>query len=164
METRPKIEIVPTSFDIGLERLGAVMIIVLWALALFFIISMPSVVPIHFDATGRPDGFGSKFALLILPALGTLVFFGIGKLNKYPHVFNYATKITEANAHRQYSIAVRMLRMLKVTLVFLFLAILLYTYLNVKGRVEGLGIWFLPITLALVLLPIGISIWKSLKK
>jgi hypothetical protein len=102
--------------------------------------------------------------LLILPALGTIIFIGLTQLNKYPHIFNYLTKITESNARKQYTIATRMLRFMKAAILLIFSMIILYTYLTTIGAASGLGIWFLPLTLGLVLIPVIVSLGQSLKK
>ncbi len=39
--------------------------------------ALPASIPCHFDLLGRPDSWGSKHVLWILPALATLIFAGL---------------------------------------------------------------------------------------
>lgn len=96
--------------------------------------------------------------------LATIIYFGLTQLNKYPHIFNYITKITEDNAQKQYTIATRMFRFLKLAILVIFSLIILFTYLTTIGVTNGFGFWFLPFTFGLLLIPTIISISQSFKK
>jgi uncharacterized membrane protein len=135
----------------------------MWALTLYTIFKLPTTIPIHFNSSGQADNYGNKLTLLILPILATVIYFGLTQLNKYPHIFNYMTKITEDNAQKQYTIATRMLRFLKLSILVIFSLIILFTYLTTIGVTNGLGSWFLPLTFGLLLIPTIISISQSFK-
>lgn len=125
---------------------------------------MPSVIPIHFDASGKPDGYGSKSTYLILPVIGTVIFFSLQQLAKYPHILNYMTKITVENALKQYSIAVKMLRLINLSVIVILSMIVAFSYLTIAGFSKGLGWWFLPVILMLVLAPTFYGLQQSFKK
>ena len=74
--------------------------------------------------------------------------------NKYPHVFNYQSEITDENALHQYTNATRLIRFLKLTIVIIFGLIVFRTIQNVSGNADGLGTWFLPLTLGMIFIPI----------
>jgi uncharacterized membrane protein len=126
--------------------------------------NLPDTIPTHYNLAGQADGFGSKQSLLILPSLMTLLFIGLTILNKYPHIFNYEVKITADNARNKYTIASRMMRMLKLSLVIIFGLLLVLSIKNASGQGQGLGSWFLPVSLALVFLPICYYFIASSKK
>ena len=163
METRPKINVSLSPLDKILESTGKLLIIIIWGLTLFVFFKLPAVIPTHFNALGQPDDYGNKLTILILPIIATLVYFGLTKLNQYPHTFNYINSITEENAEKQYAIATRMLRVLKIALLIIFSHIILFTYFTTNGITNGLGIWFLPLTLSIVLIPIIFYIFKLYK-
>lgn len=163
METRPKINVSLSPLDKILESTGKLLIIIIWGLTLFIFFQLPTIIPTHFNASGKPDGFGNKLTILILPIIATLVYFGLTKLNQHPHTFNYTNSITEDNAEKQYTIATRMLRILKTAILIIFSHIILFTYFTTKGITNGLGIWFLPLTLSIVLIPIIFYIFKLYK-
>ena len=163
MQQRPRIKLPLTPLDKTLERISILCLFLLWGLAIYSVIKLPSIIPIHFNASGKADSYGSKMTLFFLPVLGSLLWLGITQLNKYPHIFNYMTTITEENVHRQYSIATRMLRYLKLAIIIIFCVIIVFIYLSATGQSNGPGLWFLPFTLALILIPTVISISQSLK-
>lgn len=164
METRPKMKILLSSVDKILEITGRCIIILLWMLALFAFLKMPNTIPTHLNASGQADKYGNKGTIFILPIIATIIFIGITILSHYPHIFNYLNKITEANAADQYSIAVRMLRFLKVLVAILFTIIVLITFFTSIHITNGLGSWFLPLTILVFFIPTTYSIIISMNR
>ena len=164
MATRPKIKLTLSAIDNALERAATIFLFIMWALTFYTFFKLPVTVPTHFNASGQVDGYGSKITLLIVPGLATVIYFGLTQLNKYPHLFNYIRKITKDNAQKQYTIATRMLRFLKLAILIIFSLIILFTFLTTTGVTKGLGNWFLPLTLTLLFVPTIIAIFQSLHK
>jgi uncharacterized membrane protein len=164
MQTRPKIKLTLSPLDNKLELLSKIFLVVLWGLTLYTLLKLPKIIPTHFNASGQANDYGNKLTLLILPILATIIFFGLTKLIRYPHLFNYMTKITEDNAQKQYTIATRILRFLKLAIPVVFSLIILFTYLTTIGLTNGLGFWFLPLTFGVLLIPTIISIRQSFKQ
>jgi uncharacterized membrane protein len=123
--------------------------------------SLPDSIPTHFNAAGEADGFGRKASIVGLPVIATLLYIGLTLLNRVPHIFNFPTPVTEDNALKQYTNATRMIRYLKLILVFVFAGISYQTIQQANGTGEGLGIWFLPLTLVLVSMPLVYFVVKS---
>jgi len=164
METRPKIKLTLSPLDNKLELTGKIFLVFMWGLTVYALLKLPTTIPIHFNASGQADGYGNKITLLIMPVLATMLYFGLTQLNKYPHIFNYMTRIAEDNAEKQYTIATRMLRFLKLAILVIFSFIILFTYLTTIGMTSGLGFWFLPLMSGLLLIPTITGIIQSLKK
>ncbi len=155
METeRPKIKLIPTTADMLVELLGWIVLLTIWGWTFTYYSSLPDTIPTHFNAAGEVDGFGSKASIIGLPVIASLLFIGLTVLNRYPHIFNYPTAITQDNALRQYTLATRMLRYLKLVLALVFGGIELMTIQHATGKAAGLGAWFLTLTLILVFLPL----------
>jgi uncharacterized membrane protein len=163
-EERPKLTLIPTTADKLVEVLGWLILLFLWVLTFSHFSSLPDTIPTHFNTAGEVDGFGSKASIIGLPVIASLLFIGLTVLNRYPHSFNYPTAITQDNALRQYTLATRILRYLKLVLVLVFGGIEFMTIQNATGKGAGLGVWFLPLTLVLVFLPLIYFVVKSLKK
>ena len=161
---RPKITPIPTSTDKLVEALGWLILLALWGWTITHYSSLPETIPTHFNAAGEADGFGSKVSIFALPVIATLLFIGLTVLNRYPQSFNYPTTITQDNAFRQYTLATRMLRYLKLVLVIVFGGIEFMTIQNATGKAAGLGAWFLPLTLVLVFFPLIYFLIKSVQK
>ncbi len=65
-------------------------ILISFLVVIYGTITLPSTIPIHFDMSGNPDDYGSKFVLLLLPVAALLTYVGI------PLIFRidpYADKI-----------------------------------------------------------------------
>ena len=160
MQTRTKIILQPTQLDKAVETTGLRLLILLWLITMIAFFTLPETIPTHYNALGQVDNYGSKTTLFILPAIASIIFIGITKLNKYPHIFNYTVTITQENTESQYTVATRMLRILKLVCVLVFFLIVLFTWLTTLGNVTGLGRWFLPFALSLVIIPVGYFLIK----
>lgn len=152
MNKRPRIKLQLKQTDKILEVVGWVSVFGIWAIPLINYFDLPEIIPIHFNAAGKADGFGNKIHIFILPIISTLLFIGLTILNKHPHIFNYPSQIIKENAVDQYTNATRMIRVLKLVIVVLFGLIVLKTIQNVNGYADGLGTWFLPFTIGVFLI------------
>ena len=161
---RPKIKLIPTTADKLVDILGWLILLALWGWTITHYSSLPETIPTHFNAAGKADGFGSKVSIIALPVIASVLFIGLTVLNRYPHSFNYPSAITEDNALRLYTLATRMLRYLKLVLVLVFGGIEFMTIQNATGKTAGLGVWFLPLTLVLICLPLIYFLIKSVQK
>lgn len=163
-DERPKIFLIRTMADKLVEVLGWLILLTLWGWTIAHYSSLPDTIPTHFNAAGEADGFGGKASIITLPIIATLLFIGLTVLNRYPHIFNYPTAITQDNALRLYTLATRMLRYLKLILVVVFGGIEFMTIQHATGEATGLGVWFLPLTLMLIFLPLIYFVIKSIKE
>lgn len=163
MGNRLKIKLEITTFDKTLEILGWTSILVNWVLIITNYANLPDTIPTHYNGAGQADGFGGKVSILTLPIVATQIFIGLTILNQYPHIFNYPTNITPNNALRQYTNATRMIRYLKLIIVVIFGLITFKTIQNANGSTSGFGIWFLPLVLGLIFIPLTYYVIKSFK-
>lgn len=129
MSDRPKLKIELTMFDKIMEILGWIFIIAIWSMTIISYNQLPDVIPTHFNLKGEVDGYGEKWMILLLGSITTILFLVMSYLNKFPHRYNYLTVITKDNALRQYTIATRVIRFLKILMVAIFL---LTTYQTIK--------------------------------
>ena len=161
--TRPKIKIPKDQIDKLVEILG---IAVLFFTIVFPVISynqLPDSIPRHFDINGQPDAYGSKWLIFILPLIGIVLYTGLTILNRYPHIFNYPTKVTEENAERLYKNATKLVRILNTLTISIFAYITYVTIQTGLGKQSGLGNYFFIAFLILFSVPIGFFIIKSMK-
>jgi len=164
MNKRPQIKLQLNQTDKILEIVGWVSVVGIWALTLTNYSILPEIIPIHFNGAGKADGFGNKTHIFVLPIISTLLFIGLTTLNKHPHMFNYPSQITKENAVHQYTNATRMMRVLKLVIVVLFGLIVFRKIQIVNGHADGLGTWFLPLTMGMIFIPMLYFLIKSLKK
>jgi uncharacterized membrane protein len=160
-EERPKLNIQLSPTDQVLELLGWGVLLALWIWTGMSYSSLPDTIPTHFNAAGEADGFGRKASIVSLPVVASLLYIGLTLLNRVPHSFNFPTPVTQDNALPQYTNATRMIRYLKLILVLVFAGISYQTIQQANGTGEGLGLWFLPLTLVLIFMPLLYFVIKS---
>jgi uncharacterized membrane protein len=163
MNNRPKIALELTTLDKIFEISGWISVFAIWAFAINNYITLPDIIPIHYDGAGHASGFGGKGHILTLPLIATALFVVLTILNKFPQIFNYPVTITPDNAIRQYTYATRLIRYLKFIIVVIFGLIIFYTSRTVNGQTIGSGVWFLPLILALIFIPLIYFVLKSYK-
>jgi uncharacterized membrane protein len=122
-KTRPKIPIPIYAIDIILEALAVLVLLGFWFYFYNNFPALPETVPIHFNASGEPDGFGSKWWMFWLPSIATVLYVFLTLLQRIPHRFNYPVYVTPKNAPRQYQLVLRFVRVLKILVVALFAGI-----------------------------------------
>lgn len=127
---------------------------------LFYYPGLPERLPIHFNAAGEPDGFGSKVTLLVLMGLAVAMSAGMWALARIPHKFNYPARVTAENAEAMYYKGRILLRLLNAGIVWIFTFLNWRTMEIAKGQADGLGTWFLIVVL---IVSIGLPIYMTVQ-
>lgn len=151
MSVRPKINIPLTLSDKVIEALAIILLLAYWMMVVYFYSSLPETIPIHYNGKGEADSFGGKLSIFAMPMVATVIYFGLTVLSRFPHLFNYATEITAENAVSQYTNAIRLFRYLKLVIIFVFGLGSYQTIQDALGKTDGLGSWYLPVTIGLIL-------------
>lgn len=159
-EERPVLKIKLTLADKISELGGWIILSLLWVFLILNFNSIPDTIPVHYNITGKADSFGGKMTIFFMPILSTILFVGMTILNKYPHIFNYPSKITIENAERQYTIATKLIRYLKLIIVITFSFI---AFQIANEQQNGSGIWFIPVFIGLIYIPLIYAIIKLFK-
>jgi len=160
MDKRPRVLINLTKADYLFEFIGVIGIICLFALPIYYFNDLPSRLPKHFNALGQADLYGNKNIIWFLPALGLILYVGMTILNKYPHFFNYPTKLTNENAERLYKKGTKTIRFLKVIVILSFAFLNLIIIKIGLNETAEIGKLFLPIFLISIFVSIGIIFQK----
>jgi hypothetical protein len=107
---------------------------------------LPETIPIHFGFSGEADSWGRRWMIFLLPVIATFIL-AIEYL-----AFNYG--VIRANRPVPESAKVPMhLLMLELSAIFTYI-----TWRTTEvafGRARGLGVWFLPVMLFVVLSTCG---------
>jgi hypothetical protein len=141
-----------------------IILVLVWGLSVLVVATSPTVVPIHFGADGVANNFGSRYTLLILPALYTIIYFLFGMLGNNPQALNYPVKITPANQQQQYKLATQLLQMVLVSVGLVFVTIISSIYFINNATIVKLPSWLMIFILSIVFLPIGYYLFKAIKK
>jgi uncharacterized membrane protein len=154
-------EIAPS--DWLLEALALLGLMTLIGFAIYHYPRLPETIPSHFNASGIPDDYSSKTSFLMLSVIGLFIYILMSLIALIPHQFNFSVKITPANALKQYTFAIRLVRYLKAAIIWLFFYISYATVRVVAKTDSGLGLWFLPVVLAGIFLPVIIYLIVAFK-
>lgn len=154
MKERPKIKVKRTLADQAVEIGSLFLIFALWIFVYSHYDNLPKTIPTHFNGAGIADGFGDRWMIFTLPGIATTLYIALTILNRFPDLYNYSTEITLENALDQYTNTTRLMRYLKLIIVVIFGLIAFQTIRHANGQTEGLGIWFLPLTMGLIFIPI----------
>ncbi len=158
---RPVIELPWTTSEKILEFIGILALCTSFFLLARYWSVLPEKIPTHFNFAGKPDGWGGKESLFILPVLGTFMYIIMKLLSKYPQIYNYPVEITEANAAFQYLLGRKVINWLRTLVVILF-GYLEWNSINVAlGNSAGLGSWFIFAVLTLTFIPPILYIMKA---
>lgn len=161
--SRPRVDLDRTGFETALEALGLVGLVVLLAVTAASWPDLPARIPTHFGAGGEPDGWGSRWTVLLMPAIGLVMYAGLAVLSRYPHIYNYPVRITPANAESQYRLARGLLLWMRVEMGWLFAGLQWGTVRVALGRAEGLGTWVAVFWLVVILGTVGVYVVRSLR-
>lgn len=146
-DTRPDLVPPRSTLEMGLEALSLAALILTAVVAVTYWPRLPESIPMHFDLSGKPDGWGSRSTLVVLAVLPFVIWTLLTVLARFPHRFNYPWTITPENAARQYALSRTLLTALKIWTLVLLAHLLWRNCLVAIGEARGLGVAFLPLSL-----------------
>ncbi len=111
---------------------------------------LPARIPIHFNAKGEIDGWGSRGTLLVMPIIGLVVDGTLALAGRFPKSWNTGVRVTLYNRVRVYRLVRDLLAELRLGMAILFAGFAVYASLlpqKFNGNVIGvlIALLFLPI-------------------
>jgi len=165
LNVRPVIKLKMTEGVVAVEILSLLVLIILWFSTFLSYPTLPNSIPIHFTAFGEPDKYAEKSKIFFLPSLATVLYIGITALSFFPHSLNYPMDINYDNAEIQYTAATKMLRRIKLIILFFFVGLLtLLINESETSAIKYYGAWFLPLSVLVIFIPFFMYIMRSLKE
>ncbi|MEM0543301.1 DUF1648 domain-containing protein [Flavobacterium sp. j3] len=160
---QPKIKIPLTITDKILEIIGVLLLLFFWVYTIYHYKELPEIIPTHFGAEGKPDGYGNKWTIFSLPAVSAIMYVGITIAIQFPHRFNYLVTITQENAEKQYLLVTRLFRIMKLTVLATFFLLDFQTIQIALGQPDIFGRWFLLLVFAMIFVPLFYFLIQSSK-
>lgn len=161
--SRPKIRPPYSQPERLMQSLAFVLLLALIILTVISMIKLPERIPSHFGFDGRPDAWGGKASLLLMPVIAVIIYAGTTALERFPWIYNYAVEITEKNAACQYKLGRLTLEWIKLVTIAIFLYLQWLTCQVASGISGGLDSWFMPVSLVCLFGGLGFSIYKMVK-
>ena len=117
-----------TTEAIIFEMAFAIVTVIVWGIIIWMIHRAPDIVPTHFDASGKPNAYGSPAGIAIPCIIMTIAGVILMVLAYFPRFINMPVKISNI---RQVELAIRSTRIAAITILLLALAIA-YTMLGMS--------------------------------
>lgn len=125
---------------------------------------LPARVPMHFDLTGEPDGWGGRGSVLLLPGTAIFLYLLLSGVQLLPaRWYNYPVPLTDENRNRQHRLAKGLIVALKAAVCGLFAHLTLAVLESALGRADGLGPWLVFGWLAVIFGLIGVYLSRALR-
>ena len=102
------------------EIVFAIMAIVVWGLIILMLNQAPDIIPTHFDASGKPNAYGSPTGIIIPCIIVTIAAICMMVIAYFPRHINMPFAITNI---RQVELTIRMTRIMGLIFLALTLAI-----------------------------------------
>ena len=134
-----------TKFQIVLEIIGLLLIVGMIVFVYTHWDQIPQQVPMHYNAMGEIDSWGSKYEILFLPAISILLYAFITAVSFFPQIWNVPVKITDENKETVYLSTKDLLIIMKVEILMSFFYINYHTV-----TAQPLPITFLPVFLIVI--------------
>lgn len=119
--------------------------------------NLSDTIPIHFNAQGDADNWGSKNTVFIMPGIAIILFVGLYILSKFPHFYNYTVEVTEENAPRIYTEANLFMTIINLEIVLIF------TLASIDIMGNFLGVWFVGVVFGVPLVTLGVFVFRLTK-
>ncbi|WP_164880419.1 DUF1648 domain-containing protein [Clostridium manihotivorum] len=161
---RPILKIPHSNLERVLEILAIASIIIQIAMLTAYWSRIPQRIVTHIGIDGRPDRWGGRGELLVLPIISVVLYVLFTTLSKFPHIFNYIVDINEENAKYQYSNARTLMTAIKSEMLMFFTVFQYNSLMDALNRKSYFGQSALPIFIITIFATLIYFIRKSLKK
>lgn len=118
----------------------------LWGFTIVHFTDLPETLPIHFNAFGKPDNFGPRNNAFGLPLLASALY----------GILSFAYRRKEVKKEEK-----KMLLWIQGGIMLTFGYIQFQSFSVALHRSDGLGVWFLPISGGIIILPILLNLMKK---
>jgi uncharacterized membrane protein len=116
---------------------------------------LPDRIPTHFDAAGKPNGWGSPSMLIVMPVIALAIYLLMSVVARFPSAFNYPVRVTPENLTRLQAVTLDMLAWLKTELACMF-AVLQWAIIRSARSGEGhLLSAILPVSILIIFGTVG---------
>lgn len=158
---RPKLDIPKTTSEWIWDMIGYTLFIASILLLVIVWRHLPSEVPAHYNAAGEVDRWGSKWELIMLPAINLCLLLFLTFFEKHPEMHNYPKRFNENNALAFYTMSRQLLNQVKNICIIVFTILTVETISIALDWGITIGRYLLPIVLILIFTPIIIVFFKQ---
>ena len=147
-----EIDIKPNAIDRKIILTGYLIVGINFLIVFIFYWKIPDIIPTHFDASGKANGFSEKLDLFGLPIFSLILYYGMSMVATKikPYYYNYPIRVTEKSAPEIYSLSIRMMVILNLSIAMVFTFLTSEIILGVFDGSNNIGVAFLPISMCAI--------------
>lgn len=119
-QEKDKDRIPDTRFHKVIKLVTLVILIVMIIYPVIMWSTLPAKLPMHYNASGEIDRYGSRAELFIMPVIGILMYGLLTLVTSFPSTWNIPVTITRENRFRVYQCTKSMLILMKLEVIALF--------------------------------------------
>ena len=134
-----------TKFQIALETVGLLLLVGMIVFVYTQWNQVPQQVPMHYNAMGEIDSWGSKYGILFLPAISILLYAFITVVSFFPQIWNVPVQVTDENKETVYLSTKDLLIFIKVEILASFFYVNYHTI-----TAQPLPIAYLPVFMIVI--------------
>jgi uncharacterized membrane protein len=112
---------------------------------------MPERIATHFNGAGVANGFGARSTLWVLVGIAVLLYAALSVINFVPRIVNLKSPLAPEREKVVLAESMAMVGWMKAEMCWMLAYTCLAMVRNGMGLQVGLGSWFLPVTLVVVL-------------
>ena len=116
-----------------------------------FYARLPERIATHFNEAGVANGFGARSTLWVLVGIAVLLYATLSAISFLPRVVSLKKPLVPEQEKTVLSESMAMVGWIKVEVCWMFAYLCLAMVRNGMGLQRGLGAWFVPVTLLVVL-------------
>lgn len=161
MNQRPKISIPRSNLEKVHDWACLIVIISMFIYTIVSISQMQETIPIHINAKGEADGWGSKWISLLMPIVTIILYILAIPLEKHPEKHNYPERLNTGNIKAFYRNSKTLVSWIKLEVVLIF------SYINwsfvhyALDKSTGVSIWYVLIGFPIIILTAVIFVIRS---
>lgn len=150
-----------------LQAVAVLALVFTWAetlLALYGPHRLPVRIPVHFDAAGHVNGWGTPVVLWFMPAIATVVYGLMAWVTRHPSAFNYPVRVTPSTRPCLETLTCTLIAWLQAEVVCLLAWIQWATIASARHGVNMLPPWAILIGILAVWGTIAIYVVTMVRK
>ncbi|MCX6288120.1 MAG: DUF1648 domain-containing protein [Bacteroidetes bacterium] len=142
-----------TPQDWLMEFISLTGLVAMFAFTMYHYSKLPATIPVHFDYYGNPKEYGSRNQVWIIPGISLLLHFALPIGEKFLQFRGTPGFLRRVHTQSQFNMRVRLIRYTKMIVILGLFYISVSTIRLALHSGNGIGIWFAPVFLALILIP-----------
>ena len=124
--------------------------------------NLPAVIPIHFGIDGKPNGWGDKYTIFLIPLINLALVGFMASVRKHPFSYlNLPIKLSNNNLEERVKLGRQLLDLICVAISTLFFFVELHIVKSSQNSLSSNGIFFVIISIVAIIL--GLSAFYTIK-